>query len=392
MIITKIRIENLKCFKNFSLPLGGLTLLTGLNAAGKSTSAQSILLLSQALKRNSKDWVLPLNGPLAQLGNVGDALHEGAEGNLILGVETDLGKIDWIFAPGGRSFPNALLLENIEWTDESNSGNFDKSFGDLDSLLPSPRSITLSNIVNVVRDAIFISAMRHGIEDIYPVPFEVDPNWADVGSRGEFAAWWLDQQGDEDICPLRARPEDEALTLRRQINAWLGILFPGAQANATKIPNTDLMQLSLRNHETDSWRRPANIGYGLSYSLPILVAGLLAKKGQILIIDSPEAHLHPTAQSNIGRFLAVIASAGVQVIVETHSDHVLNGVRRAVFEKSISPDAIRIHFFSARPRSADDRAHVTSPKIDEAGNLSEWPPGFFDQAEQDMIVLAGWGN
>lgn len=124
--------------------------------------------------------------------------------------------------------------------------------------------------------------------------------------------------------------------------------------------------------------------------LPIIVAGLLAKKGQILIIDSPEAHIHPMGQSAMGRFLAMVANAGVQVIIETHSDHILNGVRLAVFGGKLPANQAAIHFFNSRPRGSDDHAHVLSPQIDKNGNLSEWPAGFFDQAEADLAKLAGW--
>jgi len=135
---------------------------------------------------------------------------------------------------------------------------------------------------------------------------------------------------------------------------------------------------------------PANIGYGLTYVFPILVAGLLSKKGQVLIIDSPEAHLHPMGQSKIGYFLAVMAAAGVQVIVETHSDHVLNGVRLAVSKHSISNDDVAIHFFSPSQSASDPSSVVTSPLIDIQGNLSEWPEGFFDQSDKDLATLSGW--
>jgi predicted ATPase len=95
-------------------------------------------------------------------------------------------------------------------------------------------------------------------------------------------------------------------------------------------------------------------------------------------------------QSLIGHFLAMVARAGVQVIVETHSDHVLNGVRLAVNRGELSPLETVIHFFNYRPRLSSDPAHVVSPKIDSKGNLSEWPTGFFDQTERDLTALAGW--
>jgi predicted ATPase len=127
--------------------------------------------------------------------------------------------------------------------------------------------------------------------------------------------------------------------------------------------------------------RPANVGFGFSYALPIVVAALTAAPGAVLIVESPEAHLHPAGQSAVGQFLARLASAGVQTILETHSDHVLNGIRRAVAERGLlSPDDVIVHFFGA-----DGAAQLT---MRGSGALTEWPEGFFDQAEIDLSVLA----
>jgi predicted ATPase len=390
--LTKLRIDNLKCFRELSLRLAPLTLLTGFNAAGKSTSVQTLLLLAQAIKKHDAGWKIALNGELVQLGTAGEALHEGAETGLVLGVETDRCKLAWHLKAEGRGQTHAMSIDKIEWQVSEQLGTFTPAMSRLAALLPNDCQGELAEIRDVIGSTVFISAIRSGTDDVYPIPTDPVPTCADVGVRGEFAAWWLEQTADEEVDIGRRHSKEEATTVRRQFNAWASSLFPGAQANATRIPSTQLVQLSWRNHETDSWRRPANIGYGLTYALPILIAGLLAKRGQILVIDSPEAHLHPMGQSNMGRFLATVAASGVQLIVETHSDHILNGIRRAVYEKTLPPNETAIHFFNSRPRCPDDYAHVISPRMDVNGSLSEWPSGFFDQAEHDMSVLAGWGN
>jgi predicted ATPase len=195
---------------------------------------------------------------------------------------------------------------------------------------------------------------------------------------------------DDEIDVARCNPCDQANSLRRQFNAWANELFPGAQGNAQAVERTNLMRLELRIGDVGDWRRPANIGYGLTYAFPVIVAGLLAKTRQILIVDSPEAHLHPLGQSRMGRFLAKIAAAGVQVIIETHSDHVLNGVRLALRDKLIPPENVAIHFFNHATESNKTVDRVVSPNVDKDGNLSEWPDGFFDQSEKDLARLAGW--
>ena len=203
--------------------------------------------------------------------------------------------------------------------------------------------------------------MRLGTEDVYPSPDMPEPINADVGFQGQFAPWWFEKMLDEIVDEMKLHPDEKAATLRRQFDAWSNELFPGSQANAIRINKTPLIKLELRTKNTEEWRRPANIGYGLTYAFPILVAGLLAKPGQILIIDSPEAHLHPMGQSRIGEFLSVIAASGVQIILETHSDHVLNGIRLAVSKNKIEHDKVAVHFFSPDMDEGNNGPKITSP-------------------------------
>jgi predicted ATPase len=127
--------------------------------------------------------------------------------------------------------------------------------------------------------------------------------------------------------------------------------------------------------------RPPNVGFGLSYALPIVVAALTAIPGTLLIVESPEAHLHPAGQSAIGHFLAQVAGSGVQTVVESHSDHVLNGIRRAVAEsRVIQADDVVVHFFGT--------SGASRLEIKDSGAVTEWPEGFFDQTETDLSHLA----
>ena len=102
-------------------------------------------------------------------------------------------------------------------------------------------------------------------------------------------------------------------------------------------------------------------------------------------MENPEAHLHPSAQSKIGRFLAKVANSGVNVIIETHSDHIINGVQIAVAEKEIKNTNVTVNFFS----QFEDKTQpdVNSISIKEKGELTEWPKGFFDQSQIDYSHL-----
>jgi predicted ATPase len=108
----------------------------------------------------------------------------------------------------------------------------------------------------------------------------------------------------------------------------------------------------------------------------------------VLIVDSPEAHLHPRGQSRIGCFLAQAAACG-QILIETHSDHVLNGIRLAVRDGLIAPADVAIYFFECNVPD-ETRSKVLRLLVDKDGNLDLWPTGFFDQSERDLARLAGW--
>src|SRR5208282_1843554 len=244
-------------------------------------------------------------------------------------------------------------------------------------------------LVDLLRQTVFVSAVRQTDTEVYLVPDDPKPVNANVGSVGEYAAWWLHQNDDFEIDAARSsQGSGFPLTLRGQVNAWAGEFFPGAEVNAQPIPGSGLMRLELRTSRTDNWRRPSNIGYGLTYAFPILVAGLCADQRQVLIVDSPEAHLHPRGQSRMGQFLAQ-AAAGPQLIVETHSDHVLNGIRLALRDGVIAPDDVAIHFFNP-PTLQGGVPQVVTVSTDRNGNLSHWSEGFFDQIEKDLANLAGW--
>lgn len=99
------------------------------------------------------------------------------------------------------------------------------------------------------------------------------------------------------------------------------------------------------------------------------------------MVENPEAHLHPAGQSRLGGFLARVAGSGVQVLIETHSDHVVNGVRLAVAaERTIAADDTIVHFFG--------EGEPAVIELNEHGRLTEWPDGFFDQIENDLGRLA----
>ena len=116
--------------------------------------------------------------------------------------------------------------------------------------------------------------------------------------------------------------------------------------------------------------------------LPVITAGLLAREGEMFIVENPEAHLHPSGQSRIGQFLARVAASGVHVVIETHSEHVINGIRLASLKKEINHGDVVINFFS---KEEDEyQPNIDSIFLNAYADLEKWPKGFFDQQQQDI--------
>ncbi len=374
-MISVLEIENFKCFGQLRLSLGALTLLTGFNSAGKSSAIQSLLLLAQAEKFGLRGTRYCLNGPLVRLGTVGDVLPAGSsqdriEFGLSKGID-DIHTATWTFS--GRAGERQVDLAKIEGT------------GDPEKIIPSTHIESFSELL---RNLTYISAIREGLAEAYPMPDQDNRGVADVGVDGKFASYWYNQFVDEEVPNARRHPSEPATSVRKQVDAWFSTLFPNAQINVQHLVQIAAESLQFRLSDIGDWRRPSNVGYGFTYVFPILVALLTAKEtGQIIVIDSPEAHLHPRAQSEMGKLLAAFAAAGVQLIIETHSDHLLNGVRLAVKNGMLNPQSLAIHFFTG----ATPAAHgVVSPAINHEGHLSDWPLGFFDQSERDLAELSGW--
>jgi len=380
MTLNEVELYNFKCFESLRLSLRPFSILTGYNAAGKSTAIQPLLLIAQTLRSSTDLTRVVLNGDLVRLGTPGEVISASSgDGKIRIGFRADEQQLSLELGASEILGTGALEVKSVH-------ANYATVFN-RETKPDFFRSQKLAKLDEQLSNVVYIGATRIGTPDLMPNP---DLNFihADVGCNGQFAAWWYHQFVDEDIELGRRHPQEEGTTLRRQLDAYLDDLFPGGQANAELIPRTAFSRLTFRSSAQSDWLRPSNIGYGLSYAFPILVALLLARPGQIVVVDSPEAHLHPHGQSQMGRILGRFAAAGIQVIIETHSDHVLNGARLSVRANALHSDSIAIHFFQGKV--ADHNANgIQSLALDKNGAIDAWPEGFFDQAEHDLMVLSG---
>ncbi|HYN21202.1 MAG TPA: DUF3696 domain-containing protein, partial [Thermoanaerobaculia bacterium] len=253
-------------------------------------------------------------------------------------------------------------------------------------LLPPEAEGAATSLANRLRGLTYITAERVGPREVYSVE---DRQAAPVvGPLGEHAVSVLHWGRDEHVLDELALP-GVPVTRLHQVQERMRTLFPECALILQQVQQVNAVTLGLRTAKDTDFHRPIHVGFGLTQILPIVIAALSASKEDILLIENPEVHLHPAGQALVGQFLADVARAGVQVIVETHSDHVLNGIRRSVKAGRLTPEQIAIHFFRSRSAEA---AQVLSPQLDGSGNIDTWPEGFFDQFDKDMTHLAGWGK
>lgn len=377
-MLTRIDLHHFKCFDLLKLPLAPLTLLSGSNASGKSSVLQALVLLHQTMREHEWSTRLMLNGSAIRLGTVSDVVDK-VHGRRTFEFVLEDGKLKCRWSFSGERSEMSMAIDSTCIADSLN-----KKPEVLRYLLPLDVDDNAKSLAQRLRGLTYITAERVGPREVYTLE---DRQIATVvGPEGEHAVCLLHWGRDEPVLNSLVL-QDVANTRLRQVEARMGIFFPGCGLVVQQIPQTNAVTLGLRTSADTDFHRPIHVGYGLTQVLPIIIAALSANEGDILLIENPEVHLHPAGQALMGQFLADVARTGIQVIVETHSDHVLNGIRRSLKAERLSPEQVAIHFF--RPRSMET-PQVLSPQVDRSGNIDTWPSGFFDQFDKDMNYFAGW--
>lgn len=352
-MIDKISITNFKCFENIDLRLHDLNVFAGLNSAGKSTAIQSLLLFKQSQEQDPLVRNVVLNGHYVSLGVGKDILNEYTSEEQLKICFEDFSGV------------TSVLIDYEE---------------DRDILSATLENNKIINSLNTKFE--YIGAGRLSPQTIYEKSSVYVDTKTQLGINGEYTAHYISLHENDQV-GITGRP------LLASIQYWLGIISPGIRLNIHSIDNTDFDQIGyrysdLRTAVTSNEYRPTNVGFGISYVLPVVTAIIKAQPGSILILENPEAHLHPQGQRKIGELIARCAAGGVQVLLETHSDHVLNGIRIAVKKKIIEAEQTRLFFFERTLRDNKIEHFAINPNILSNGKLDFWPDGFFDEWDKAL--------
>ncbi len=345
-MIEKLHIEAFKCFEKESLEFRNLTVLTGTNGSGKSSIIQSLLQLALHTNRDYSSPLLKYLDFISDFDEVSNFNMDSDEYNL---------SIDGF----GGTLNYSSSKDVSDWA----------SSGDIQEHI----SYSKGNLI-------FLSADRIGPQDTY----EKNINPLDkFGIYGEYAISFLEKARRDKYQVIDELVKESRKFLDTQVNYWLAHILD-TEMKTEEIASTNQIKASFKNG--NAFVRPKNIGSGISYLVSILIICLSAKKEQVIIIENPEIHLHPKAQAKLGEFLAFVASKDIQIIIETHNDHLINRFRYEVYKGYLGSNQIIIHYKEKNVPFEQIKIGKNGKFIDKNGGNS-FPQGFYDATLKEIYQI-----
>ncbi|MDE0552942.1 MAG: AAA family ATPase [Candidatus Poribacteria bacterium] len=402
--ITKIAVKGFKSIaEECEIDIRPLTILAGANSSGKSSIMQPLLMLKQTLEVPYDPGALLIDGPNVRFTLVEQFLSkltdEKKANCFQIQIETCDSIITRLLREVFRKGPNRIEIAEMATETKSaqpiygypkhlklfpgmppeeikaqlNQNMIPEDYNVVkrlrcflhlesqDSYLSANSTFNFeSNILNIVH----LPGLRGNLERIYKL-ISTGPRYP--GTFDNYAA---------SVIHKWQEAKDERL---KTLGDALHILGLTGKVSAQKVGDVGIeVQVGRLPHgrtgETDMVNI-ADVGLGVSQVLPVLAALIVAEPGQLVYLEQPELHLHPRAQVALARVLADAAKRGVRVVAETHSSLLLLGIQTLVAEGDLSPELVKLHWFTRRK---DGVTEVSSVDLDEAGTYGEWPEDFDD--------------
>ena len=346
-----LEIINFKCFESQQINLKKVTVLTGTNGSGKSSVIQALLLLREIIQQGRQQESMNLhinlnNEPRLRLGDFDEIIKDDKK-------------------------PVRINLDGYKVYLDLPSDANQKGVASAETEGIAPHSLEGA--------LYYLNAERIGPR----LDENIHETQLGCGDLGEATGSILlnDTNIRHRVDTNRSLHRDTD-NLQIAVDQWMSLICGDASFKPERLSDSRYrLKIKRQNQRA---RLATNTGFGYTYALPIIVTGLIAQEGSLFIVENPEAHLHPKAQSDMGFFLGRIAATGVQLVIETHSEHIINGLRRASLSrlKDLSNKDLVIYFFDIRQKTK-----YTAITMDSEGNLSDYPVDFFDQVRQDMLEI-----
>ncbi len=384
-MIKILELHNFKSIKKKKFELRNLNVLLGLNGQGKSSFIQSLLLLRQSSDCLS-DGYLRLNGSEVSLGTIKDVLYQFTKNDLFIQfsfIDNNSYSMYFKYEADSDVFTqdNEQTVASTNYLGKNNEESlFSKGFQYLEANRIEPKTIHNKSSHSIV-------------------------NKNNIGKNGEYTVHYLDSRGGENIefenCAHKntntfliqnefGQETKKDISLKSQVNLWLGEISPGVNIKTTSISG-DQVKLEYEFNQPNLGKTnaftPVNVGFGISYGLHVITALLAAKKGQLLIIENPESHIHPRGQAELGKLIALVAQNDIQIVIETHSDHIINGIRVGVKEMPNLKDKTILFYFEKELSQNEQFSKITDIFIDENGTLSKYRDNLLEEWSNQLLKL-----
>jgi predicted ATPase len=401
--IDRISVHGYKSlYEECSIEVRPLTILAGANSSGKSSIMQPLLLLKQTLEASYDPGALLLNGPNVKFTSADQLLSKlsGKNHTESFTIKIDLLGNFLISKFTKQKKQGIQVIESTYHVDDSD-GYYVADF----TISPE---MTHEDLLTII---------PHWLRNKYPFEWNVSrvrgflEFQQGIGSFISFISKFSSDFQQQirhliHVPGLRGNPE------RTYNTTAVGQEFPGTfenyvasvishwqnteddrliklEANLEKLGLTwkvDAKQLNdvqielrvgrlPRSSEASDMVSIADVGLGVSQTLPVLVALLVAEPGQLVYLEQPEIHLHPRAQVALAEILIDAANCGVRVVLETHSELLLLAVQSLVAEGKLSPELVKLHWFKRRE---DGVTEISSTDLDATGAFGDWPEDFSD--------------
>ncbi len=407
-MITKLRAQNFKSWEDTGkLRFAPITGFFGANSSGKTSILQVLLMLKQTVER-PPDWNEPLyfgdEHSLANLGSFDDVIHRSGNG-ISLGIS-----VSWR-VPEKKMLMNTYELDvlNFYFNFHNKSvGRFSYQVGEhCFEILPEGPD---HNAVTPIGKGRIESLFRcYGIRDLSsnspPADFtqrffsgleEAFENlFARIhylGPLREYPRHQYTWNGDhpegvgrhgEKMVPAMLSGRVRLLSVDKQIVKWLQELGLIDSYRLVPVSGTEKdYEFLIRKYKGGPEIQLTDVGFGVSQVLPVLILCYYAPEGSILILEQPEAHLHPKVQSELGDVLIhAVKSQNLQIILESHSEHLLHRLMLRTAEEQLCVDDTALYFCQIN----DGVSEIEPLQVDEYGNISNWPQEFFGDVTGDLI-------
>jgi predicted ATPase len=380
-MITNLNIQNFKSHKDTKLDFKNLTVLCGNNGVGKSSAIQLFLLLREAYIKDKSFDILDLKSNPVKVGTPEDAIYQFSQNdNFQIDLSLTNEKLSFLYEAKSADDKIKTFISLNKGKSKTSNTVFDESLFNTNFQ--------------------YIGASRVGPQEKYEKDDKivgVHKQISVIEGKAEYFIHFLDKYKDEEVLKEICIIDEitKYTDLVAQVIAWEKSISTGVNIVIEDIGKLGfLLKYNFETEASPNKRtnnfEATNVGFGLSYVMPILVAILSAQKDALIIIENPEAHLHPNGIAKLTELICLAAQAGIQIILETHSDHIINGIlvqckKFEQKEKGIDRNNVSIYQFDR-----DELVHCTKAikiEVEEDGLIRYPPKGFFDQFSIDRRFL-----